>query len=435
MSQEDKIIVEYKSPTTGSHHSVLTENEFEFEDSGFVDVDRKNGCSSIVAFFNVFCVVAGTGILGLPYALKQGGFIGLLILFLSWSMSTYTATILIRCLYANGKARLATYKEIATSSFGWFGGWLTFFFNAWIVLGVPVLYLVLSGTNINTLCQGTSAELGLKPWIIVCCALVGIPFVLVKSMKEAAWMSVLSTLTILVVVVIVLIMCGIDSPNHRGAHHDVVIWEMFPIALSTISFSFGGNVVYTHVEASMKRPQDWTKVSAGSLSTCAILYLSVAIAGYIVYGDQVMNPVYFSIPTGAPQTIVIVLITIHCLATAPILATSFSLDIEEMFDISVKRYGKVKEFVIRSFMRIATMVVIALIACFVPNFGALMSLIGAFANCTMVFVFPVLFYLRLTGFRNKPWYELIWCFFVVLLGIVGLIFGTIDAIRVLKDSY
>ncbi|KAI8373846.1 transmembrane amino acid transporter protein-domain-containing protein [Blakeslea trispora] len=415
--------------------SVLEENDFEFEDSGFVDVDRTNGCSSLVAFFNIFCVVAGTGILGLPYALKQGGFIGLVILFLSWCMSTYTATILIRCLYVNGKARLATYKEIATSSFGWFGGWLTFFFNAWIVLGVPILYLVLSGTNINTLCQGTSAELGLKPWIIICCAVVGIPFVMIKSMKEAAWMSTLSTLTIMVVVVIVLVMCGVDSPNHTNTHHDVVIWEMFPVALSTISFSFGGNVVYTHVEASMKRPQDWTKISVASLSTCAILYLCVAIAGYVVYGDQVSNPVYFSIPAGPPQTVVIILITIHCLATTPILTTSFGLDIEEMFDINVEHYGRVKEFMIRATVRVATMVVIALIACFVPHFGALMSLIGAFANCTMVFALPIFCYLKLTGIRNKPIYELAWCALTVLLGIVGLIFGTIDAIKELKSSY
>ncbi|RCH87624.1 hypothetical protein CU098_005759 [Rhizopus stolonifer] len=435
MAYEEKIVIEHKPSVIDSPPSILTENDYELSDNGFVDVDRSKGCSSFVAFFNVFCIVAGTGILGLPYALKQGGFISLLILFLSWLMSTYTATILIRCLYANGKARLSTYKEIATSAFGWFGGWLAFFFNTWIVLGVPVLYLVLSGTNINTLCAGTSAEIGLKPWTIICCVAVGIPFVFIKSMKEAIWMSALSTITILVVVVIVLIMCGIDSPNHVNVHRDTVIWDMFPIALSTIAFSFGGNVVYTHVEASMKKPQDWTKVSVASLSTCAILYLGVAIAGYIVYGDQVQNPIYFSIPSGVPQTVIIVLITVHCLATAPILATSFSLDIEEMFDISVERFGKVKEFLVRAVVRIATMVVIAIIACFVPHFGALMSLIGAFANCTMVFVFPILFYFRLTGFRNKPIYEIVWCFFTIVLGIVGLVFGTIEAIKELRSSY
>ncbi|KAG0751885.1 hypothetical protein G6F24_013955 [Rhizopus arrhizus] len=36
---------------------------------------RSQGGSSFLAYFNVVCVVAGTGALGLPYSLKQGGWI------------------------------------------------------------------------------------------------------------------------------------------------------------------------------------------------------------------------------------------------------------------------------------------------------------------------------------------------------------------------
>lgn len=40
-------------------------------------IDRESeGGSSFLAYFNIVCVVAGTGALGLPYALKQGGWIG-----------------------------------------------------------------------------------------------------------------------------------------------------------------------------------------------------------------------------------------------------------------------------------------------------------------------------------------------------------------------
>lgn len=104
-----------------------------------------------MSYCNVVCVVAGTGVLGLPMALRQGGWIGLVILFLAWSMSIYTANLLVKCLYAGGGEvkRLTTYKDVATAAFGTVGGWVTFFFNAWILLGGPVLYLVLSGQNIN----------------------------------------------------------------------------------------------------------------------------------------------------------------------------------------------------------------------------------------------------------------------------------------------
>jgi hypothetical protein len=59
-----------------------TENEYvEF------GIDRSKQASSFTAFFSVVCVVAGTGALGLPYGLSQGGWIGLFILSLSWILS------------------------------------------------------------------------------------------------------------------------------------------------------------------------------------------------------------------------------------------------------------------------------------------------------------------------------------------------------------
>lgn len=58
-------------------------------------------------------------------------------------------------------------------------------------------------------------------------------------MKDVAWISALGLVAIIVTVLVVLIMSAIDKPNQVNAHHDVVIWDMFPIALSTIAFSFG----------------------------------------------------------------------------------------------------------------------------------------------------------------------------------------------------
>lgn len=417
-----------EGPTTFDAYS---EAEIEYAEEGIIDVNREHAGSSFLAYFNVVCVVAGTGTLGLPYALALGGWIGLFILFLAWSMSVYTGTLLIRCLYANGKQRLSSYKEIATSCFGRIGGWVTFFLNAWILLGAPILYMVLSGANLNSICQGTPAEIGTLPWSIISCAIVAIPFVFVKSMKEVAWMSALGALATLIVVVIVIVVACLDKPYLTNVHHDNVIWDQFPIALSTISFSFGGNAVYPHVEASMKKPSDWPKVVAAGLSTCAALYFLSAVPGYLIYGSDVVSPVYNSISNGPPRTVAIVVMTFHVLAASPILLTSFALDCEEMLNITVERFGKVKELLIRICFRIFLMVFVGVIGACIPHFDILMSLIGSFANCGLIFIFPILFYFKLTGFRNKPIYEIAWCLLTILLGIVGLIFGTISSIKAL----
>jgi vesicular inhibitory amino acid transporter len=123
------------------------------------------------------------------------------------------------------------------------------------------------------------------------------------------------------------------------------------------------------------------------------------------------------------------------MTAAPILLTSFALDVEEMLNVTVERFGVIKEFIIRACIRIVIMVFVGVIGCVVPHFDDLMSLIGSFANCGLIFIFPIVFYFKLTGFRNKPIYELAWCGLTLLLGVVGLIFGTIDSIRALIRDF
>lgn len=197
----------------------------------------------------------------------------------------------------------------------------------------------------------------------------------------------------------------------------------------------GGNPVYAHVEAGMKHPQNWNKVITAGLATCSGLYFLTAIPGYYVYGDSTSSPIYNNIPDGAAKLASIVIITVHVLMACPILMTSFALDLEKLFGISSFNHSKLTEWFLRTVVRVTLMVIVAVIAIFVPYFGDFMSLLGAFSNCALILIFPIFFYLKLTGFRNKSIFELLLCFLVVLLGIVGLIFGTRSAIEALKSDF
>lgn len=70
------------------------------------------------AYFNVVCVVAGTGTLGLPKAFATGGWLGILILFLAWAMSVYSGIVLIECLYHKPGERLHDFKQIGKAAYG-----------------------------------------------------------------------------------------------------------------------------------------------------------------------------------------------------------------------------------------------------------------------------------------------------------------------------
>lgn len=421
------------------------------------------------AYFNIVCVVAGTGALSLPYALRQGGWIGLFILGLSWLMATYCGMILIKSLYANGKRRLDSYYDVGKEAFGPIGGAIIFFFNVILLLGVSMLYIMLCGSSFSgVILKGTSAELTPALWKIIWACVIAVPFVFFRSMKEIGIFSCCGVIATFVCVVIVVATSVSDhNANPVAVHHDSVIWEQFPIALSSISFSYGecamqftsltvtvlqyqyaniknlfllllfkgGNPIYPAVEASMRRPKDWNKVVFAGLSTCMAFYFLCAVPGYYIFGDTVQSPIYESLPDSPAKTAAAIIITLHIILATPLLVTSLALDCERMLQITSEKRSKWAEWTLRILFRAAMMVVVVVVAIFVPYFGDFMSMLGAVANCLIIFAFPVLCYLKLTGIRNKPIYELAWCFLCVLLGVVGLVFGSMEAGKALQSDF
>ncbi|CAO3598305.1 unnamed protein product [Absidia cylindrospora] len=131
--------------------------------------------SFLTAYFNIVCVVAGTGTLGLPHAFAQGGWLGILILLLAYFMSVYSGIVLIRCLYYKPGHRLHDFKEIGVAAFSWPGYIVSSCLHLLNLFGCPALYLVLAAGNMVTLLKGTAGELNHAYWTIICGAFLLIP--------------------------------------------------------------------------------------------------------------------------------------------------------------------------------------------------------------------------------------------------------------------
>ena len=114
--------------------------------------------SFLTAYFNVVCVVAGTGTLGLPKAFAIGGWLGILILLLAYGMAVYSGIILIRCLYYKPGTRLHDYKSVGTAAFGTVGYIVASILHFLNLFGCPALYLVLAAGNMHQLLINTVSE-------------------------------------------------------------------------------------------------------------------------------------------------------------------------------------------------------------------------------------------------------------------------------------
>ncbi|KAJ1935092.1 hypothetical protein EC988_008595 [Linderina pennispora] len=261
-------------------------------------------------------------------------------------------------------------------------------------------------------------------------------------MSEIAIMSIFGFLASLVMILVAVIQSirfpYEQKPGMPPATHKAGIATGIPTALSSIVFSFSGTIIYPHVEACMAKPKMWPRVISVAMLICFMLYSLVGVAGYWAYGDQTKSPILNSIENdeaaGAVKAAK-VLVTIHVILAAPLLIMPFFLEIEERWNINVQRFGRFKELLIRNSFRAVIMVAICGISVGIPYFDSVLSLMGAL-SVTMMFTFvPVVAYYRMYGgYKKIPWYELIWMVIVIVIGLVGCVWGSIDAVESLVDQ-
>ncbi|KAF9107067.1 hypothetical protein BGX27_008882 [Mortierella sp. AM989] len=427
----------------------LHEVDVESVSSGSLDDAYANApagkATNFQAYVNVVSVLAGAGTLGLPAALRDAGWVGLIILALAAAMAIYSNQKLIKCLYYDGRNRLREYPDVAHAAFGLPGRIIVAFFYNSIALGGPVLYLILTGSNIHDLASSIGSDVTIKQWIMVAAAIMVVPIILTKTMREVAFLSIFGALSTAIVVVIVMVSSIVDSKNiglvvkPDGAlepiHHDVAIPRHLPIALATFAFSYGGNVVFPHVEESMKNKRAWNKIILWGTLTVTLLYFMCSTSGYAVYGDMVLSPIYKNLPGGTTRTISTIIITLHVLLAIPLFLTTFNLQIESALKLDSRGLSSRTEFFYRAIIRTLSMVLVATIALFFPYFGQMMSLLGALSDGMLTFVFPVIFYLKLFGIKKVGKIELVIMVLIIIIGTAGAAIGTVDAVKELAKAY
>ncbi|KAF8982836.1 hypothetical protein BGZ46_000472 [Entomortierella lignicola] len=432
--------------STEKHHEVEVAESVSSESLTDAYSNVPEGkASNFQAYVNVVSVLAGAGTLGLPAALRDAGWVGLIILAFASVMAIYSNQKLIKCLYYDGRTRLREYPDVAYAAFGLPGKIVvTFFYNS-IALGGPVLYLILTGTNIEDLASSVGCSITVKEWIIIAAAVMVVPIILTKTMREVAFLSIFGALSTSIVVVIVMISSIVNSKDiglvtkSDGTvgpiDHDIAIPRNLPLALATFAFSYGGNVVFPHVEESMKDKRSWNKIILLGTLTVTLLYFMCSTSGYAVYGDIVQSPIYLNLPGGVTRTISTIIITLHVLLAIPLFLTTFNLQIESALKLESRGFSTKTEFFYRAIIRTISMVIVATIALFFPYFGQMMSLLGALSDGMLTFVFPVVFYLKLYGIKKVHKLELLVMLLVVAVGTTGSVFGTIDAVKQLAKAY
>jgi sodium-coupled neutral amino acid transporter 11 len=311
------VVVQIQQTPGGTKHRIIQEarqlraNQDPQESEAPVVVKEQTtgivGCAA-----NLINAILGSGIVGIPYAMSQSGWLAGCVLL---GVCAILAEKTLRLLIATAKhAHTATYETVAEAAFGKLG----FQFIAWNIFvvgyGAVISYMMIFKDTIPAALWGfTDDDQELQRQAILCLvsAAIMLPLSCQRDMANLAFTSRISVLLDLILVAMVLYNAPIlshrsrlddsdqddddgswmslsrlaDFWNNTHHHYPLVKWDTLPIGLGVFSFAFVCQHSAFLVAGSLERPTipRWSVVTRITLTSCALVFLTCGVAGYLGY--------------------------------------------------------------------------------------------------------------------------------------------------------
>ncbi|KAL5982876.1 hypothetical protein ACLOJK_016954 [Asimina triloba] len=261
------------------------------------------------AFHNV-CAMVGAGVLGLPLAMAQLGWIpGILALCISWVVTLYTLWQMVELHEDVPGKRFDRYHELGQHSFGQrLGFWIVFPQQAVVQVASDIVYMVTGGKSLKKFFDIVSPEVSSirKTYFILVFACVQLILSQCPNFNSLTVISLLAAVMSMSYSMISFITCLVKG-RHPGSHYGVraskpvdITFDVFS-ALGTIAFAYAGHSVVLEIQATMPTSEQkpskipmWRGVLVAYV-VVAVCYFSVALTGYWAFGNLVEDDVLISL--------------------------------------------------------------------------------------------------------------------------------------------
>ncbi|OVA08994.1 Amino acid transporter [Macleaya cordata] len=388
------------------------------------DYLSKEGTSSFfMTCFNGLNALSGVGILSVPYALASGGWLNLVLLFIVAIATFYTGLLLRRCMDVNSDIK--TYPDIAEQAFGHKGRAIVSSLMHVELYLVATGFLILEGDNLSNLFPDIGFELagiriGGRVGFVIIVALIIQPSIWLKDLSMLSYVSASGVLASVVIVFSVIWVGTIDGV---GLEEKGKVFNLngIPIGASLYVFCYCAHPVVPTIYSSMRNKRQFNKVWIICYIFSTICYASMAVFGYMMYGDNVYSQVTLNLPTEklsskiAIYTALVNPVAKYALMVAPIVTA-----IENSLP---RNYNNLPmSLMVRTMLLISTV----LVALAVPFFGALMSLVGASLSATASLILPCICYLKIMKdvAACRRWgLELVMIVAILLMGVSVIVSG------------
>ncbi|PRQ43234.1 putative amino acid transporter, transmembrane domain-containing protein [Rosa chinensis] len=392
---------------------------------------KEHSCSFSQAVLNGINVLCGMGLITTPYAIKEGGWLSLILLALFGVICCYTGILLMRCL--ESCPGLRTYPDIGQAAFGSTGRLILSIILYLELYGACVEFLTMMGDNLaaifpNTHIAFAGIHLQSHEIFAITATLVVLPTVWLQNLSLLSYLSVGGVGASILVAFLLL---WVGAVNQVGFHHSGSALNLsgLSVTIGIYGFGYAGHSVFPNIYTSMRKPSQFPAVLLTCGAFCFFMYTGVAICGYLMFGDSVRSQFTLNMPEEFVASKIAVWTTIvNPMTKYALTITPVALSLEELFPVAWMG-SHLASILTRTVLVLSTLVV----ALSFPFFGAVMALMGSLLAMLVAIIFPGVCYLiLLKGRLTKS--QITTCVFVIMLGVLCSIIGTYSSITKIAEQ-
>ena len=268
--------------------------------------ENKSGLLGCIG--NMAVAIVGSGIVGLPFAIRQTGLVAGVLLVLFTAVLTEKS---LRLIVETAKhLHKQSYETAAEVTFGALGFRFVLINMFVMSFGAMVTYLMITKTCASLILSVTdSSDQQLVLLAVSLC--IQLPLACLRDMADLEKTSVSAVVIDCFIVGVV----AYSSPWKEGVaeqggwlelfRNDVVNYESIFVGLGVLSFAFECQESAFLVAGSLDNPttRRWATVTSTTLAFCAALSLTCAVTGYLGYFDHAKGNILNSLDKGLATTL------------------------------------------------------------------------------------------------------------------------------------
>ncbi|KAL9275270.1 Amino acid transporter AVT1C-like protein [Drosera capensis] len=256
------------------------------------------------AVLNGMNVLCGVGLLSTPYAVKEGGWLSMSVLFIFALLSFYTGVLLRSCL--DSAPGLETYPDIGQAAFGQFG--------RIAISACCVEYIILESDNLSSLFPNAhlsvgSYDLDSHHLFALLITIAVLPTCWLRDLSVLSYLSAGGVIASILVVGSLFWVGLVDQVGYISKGSTLNL-STLPVAIGLYGYCYSGHAVFPNIYTSMAKPNQFPAVLLTSFGLCTVLYASVAFFGYRMFGETTLSQFTLNMPNDLVATKVAVWTTV-----------------------------------------------------------------------------------------------------------------------------